>query len=206
MDYEVVCDVLPLWMWWKVYILEVSYLKKCIIVISCIVTIVVVIAVWQAPKVIEFVPRDLTMDEALNEMPNLYITSDEIALLNRIMSAPDLGNTVAAAITAETPIAEIPYDKARNFTDGVIPENSKSLIVSVGMDSTSIDFVSIDYHIGNRRFMLSLFGDDRVEKIIAVRRLNGSLNYFYENSGNDTFRKYQVITRLFGRASCCHHP
>ena len=161
--------------------------KHIIIICISVMLIAIVIVIWQAPLHLVLLPdeKGITADKAFKEMPYKNISSDDIELLNRLKSSPE----IEAAINTGT-LFDLFGDEARNLVGDML----------LGYDELSVSVangaVYVFYKAGNYGFFLTLLTDGAVTKTIAVYKVNGDVKTIYENRNNETYQEYQFRLRF----------
>ena len=146
-------------------------LKVCF---ATMAIIIIIFAIWQPFSVI-YLEKEITSKKALNEMPLVQITSDEMALFFRL--AIDLN--VEAAMETMT---ELTDEESRVLAHGIVPEGNVPKI-TVGFGSLQIDCHYDDYRIIFQGNVENIF------KSVAAYKPNGDFNHMYSNRNNEIYTK-----------------
>ena len=167
--------------------MKTSMKKRIIIVGAWLFCVALILVAVARPFVFVTSHRDITSDRAMRRMPNLYITSDDILLLNNIASAPELEKEINSE-----DLNAVPDNIIHGIIGDMLCESMTSLRVTAGMG-----IIFFHYIADNHRVILTLTPYDYVTKTVARLRSSGRARTIYENFNNESYRVYRTRLRLF---------
>ena len=159
--------------------------KRVVSIFVGVFCIIGIIAAIRYPYVIAWDHREVSFDKAAKAMPDIEISSNDILLLHRFASAPEID------IHAEM-LNDLSDSLVYDIGGEALPQNMDTIIISVGMDSIYIDFV-----YKNTRTIMTLNPNGSITKTIATLKSDGTAKNTYENHNNETYREYYSRIRLF---------